>query len=96
MTELSCREHVLSKSLSNLTRGGIGCVPVVFGLTVGAGVGHLRNTMQSILLVELRRPSLQDLACGEYSNSSELHLTCLCNICFQHSWKKKEQECKPQ
>ena len=64
MTELSCREHVPSKSRSNPARGSIGCVPVVIVSTVDVGMGYSQNTMQPIHLVDLRQPSLQELAKG--------------------------------
>ena len=38
MNELSCRESVPNKSRSNPACGGIGCVPVAIGSTVGVGV----------------------------------------------------------
>ena len=39
MNEMSCRESVPNKTRSNPACGGIGCVPVAMGSTVGVGVG---------------------------------------------------------
>ena len=55
MNELSCREPVPNTSRSNPADGGIGCVPVVIGSTVGVGVERRTEPLcnRSTLLISV-------------------------------------------
>ena len=61
MNELSGRETVPNNSRSNPACGGIGCVPVVFGSTVGVGVKRSTRPRMESAAIDL---VISPLACA--------------------------------